>query len=157
MPPRDREGENRMTTEAGTPAPAEDLLGEVIALLARACRGPVDRQHQPRTDRLARYADLRATGLSGAVASERAGVSTRTGWRYEAALAASGQAQWKTHPAPAPKPRPVTVLTPLGKGCGTFLGALLHRARGERPCPSCAAAETALRASQAEHTQAVAA
>jgi hypothetical protein len=146
-----------MTTATAAPASAEDLLGEVIALLARACRGPVDRDHRPRDARLAHYADLRATGLSGAVASERAGVSTRTGWRYEAALTAAGQAQWKTLPVPAPKPRPVTVLAPLGKGCGTFLGALLHRARGERACPSCAAAETALRASQAEHTQAVAA
>lgn len=45
-----------------------------------------------RADRLAEYAALRRDGLGVAEASERAGVSCRTGWRYEAALSREREA-----------------------------------------------------------------
>jgi len=49
-----------------------------------------------RSERLAEYAGLRREGLGIAAASARLGVCKRTGERYEAALAASGRAQWRT-------------------------------------------------------------
>lgn len=45
-----------------------------------------------RADRLAEFAGLRGRGLSVAEASARAGVTERTGWRYETALRDSGNA-----------------------------------------------------------------
>lgn len=48
-----------------------------------------------RENRLGEYAGFRRRGLGVPEASARAGVSERTGWRYETALARAGQAQWR--------------------------------------------------------------
>ena len=95
----------------------------------------------PRAARLADYADLRAAGLGIAGASARVGVSRRTGDRYEAALTASGAAPWRrarvTAPALTDPGRPVAAVCGPRKGCGTYLGLLLHLDLGESPCLRC--------------------
>lgn len=55
-------------------------------------------------ERMAEFAGCRGGGLSIGQASERAGVSRRTGHRYEAALAGAGKAPWRAGMTP---PRPV--------------------------------------------------
>jgi hypothetical protein len=72
------------------------------------CRGlcrPCQLRHQEdgtagqfgyvKADRLEDYAWLRASGELLPVAAARLGVTARTAWRYEAQLAAAGQAPWR--------------------------------------------------------------
>jgi hypothetical protein len=58
--------------------------------------GSIDGYGWTRADRLAEYAGYRARGLNIREAAERTGVSRRVGDRYEADLAASGRAPWRT-------------------------------------------------------------
>jgi hypothetical protein len=48
-----------------------------------------------KADRVADFIRLRLGGADLAEAARRVGVSERTGWRYEAELAASGRAPWR--------------------------------------------------------------
>lgn len=71
--------------------------------------------------------------------------------RYQAAdvrrITAKRQHDAELAAAAAPAPAPVAVLA-VRQGCGTFLGCLLHRALGERPCRSCTHAAAARWAEQ---------
>lgn len=70
--------------------------------LCSACRGRTSKYGtlrswgQVKTDRRSEYAGLRLAGWSLEYAAWSAGVSARTGFRYEAELAAAGQAPWRS-------------------------------------------------------------
>ncbi len=69
--------------------------------LCNACRwrhrddGTIAEFGYVKADRVADYARFRLGGLGLAQAAARVGVSKRTGERYEAELAASGEAPWR--------------------------------------------------------------
>lgn len=91
-------GERRILAECGSCERVRPLECRGLCHTCREGRrrdGTIGGFGYVKADRVADFARLRMAGAAVAGAAGRVGVSERTGWRYEAELAAAGRALWR--------------------------------------------------------------